>query len=260
MIEVNLMAMITLNQIIYEKYIKTNPNLNNIEYDNDYLYLNGSDFKKVIFSSPNDLSNLPTNCFDITSPKNFLDIVELIVKTESEYHSFKARDKELENKNAQEIFTLYFMPIRNILNKQEINKQDIIMIKNFFEEYNKLIYFNGYLSEKAIFKLNEMSSILNWTLNPENNIPTNYAQQLFRQYITNLNNNEYSVFNQIESSDLGNKSQTKGLALTRTNPKYPNYSNEEDSIFSNKSGILSFVALLYTVINLLIMLVFLAIK
>ena len=255
------MAIETLNYIIYQRHIKTNPNLSAIEYDNDCLYLTNTS-QKINFSSQNDLSIMPTECFNITNPKLFLEIIELNLKTELEYDFFKSKDIELEKKSTKEIFTLYFMPIRNILNKQEINKQDILDIRNFFEEYNKLISYNGYLSETALNKLKEMSSILNWTLKTENYIENNYAQQLLRQYINKLNNNEYATFNQIESTDLDNNSQTneKGLTRTRINPLFPTISSEEEPIFQSKAGFLSFVALSYTVFNLLVMLVAIVIK
>ncbi|MBQ9834264.1 MAG: hypothetical protein IJO33_03640 [Bacilli bacterium] len=256
------MAIETLNHMIYQRHIKNNPNLGAIEYDNDCLYLANPTFKKVVFTSTNDLSSIPTECFNIKSPEIFLDVIELNLKTELEYDFFKAKDIELEKKSGKEIFTLYFMPIRNILNKQEINKQDIIDIRNFFEEYNKLILYNGYLSENALNKLKEMSSILNWTLKAENYIENNYAQQLLRQYINKLNNNEYATFNQIESDDLGNNSQTneKGLARMRINPLFPSSSCDEEPIFQSKTGFLSFAALIYIIFNILVMLVTIAIK
>ncbi|MBQ4583371.1 MAG: hypothetical protein IJA94_00540 [Bacilli bacterium] len=256
------MAINTLNYIIYQRHIKTNPNLSVIEYGNDCLYLTNPTFKKIVFTSPNDLGSVPTECFMINSPKKFLDIIELNLKTDLEFDFFKSKDNELEKKSDKEIFTLYYMPIRNILNKQEIDKKDILIIREFFEEYNKLISYNGYLSHNALNKLKEMSSILNWTLKTENYIENNYAQQLLRQYINKLNNNEYASFNQIESAELSNNSQAneKGLSRIRINPLFPSSSSDEEPIFQSKAGFLSFAALIYIFFNILIMLVAIAIK
>lgn len=256
------MAIETLNYIIYQRHIKTSPYLNVIEYDNDCLYITTPTFKKILLTSTNDLSNIPTECFNLTSPEKFLEIIELNLKIDLEFDFFKAKDSELERKTNKEIFTLYFMPIRNILNKQEINKQDILDIRNFFEEYNKLIFFNGYLAENALNKLKEMSSILNWTLKPENYIQNNYAQQLLRQYVTQLNNNESASFSQIENDDYTTNSQTneKGLARIRVNPLFPTTTSDEEPIFQSKAGFLSFAALVYIIFNLLVMLIAIAIK
>lgn len=257
-IEVNKMALNTLNYIIYQQHIKTNPNLTLIEYDLDYLYLNNP-FKKVVFTSPNDLQNIPMECFNINNPETFLNVLEYNLITDRDFNVFKTKDKELEQKTSKEVYTLYFMHVRNILNKQEINKEDILTIKAFFEEYNKLISYNGYLNQNASSKLNEMSNILNWTLKPENYIETNYAQQLLRQYITNLNNNESTVFNQIENTS-NSQSNEKGFTRTLVNPLFPTSNSEDEPIFSSKAGFLSFAALIYIIFNLLVMLVAIAIK
>ena len=249
------MAALTLNELYYENKIKNDFYLSAISYDGDSLFLavNGQIVKRVPLYSHDDLAKLPIITYKINDPYKFLEVLEINNECEQ---SFDASLEENDDLTKTTQIDRMYLPIRFILIKNQTSEEEDKTIMNFLVTYNKLVNANGYLttSSQAIFK--QMSSVLRWTLNPQNNKPQNNAQLITKDYIQSLNtgnNNQY-----ISLFDQNRGGSEKGTPLVRNNPNAPAITENEFNF--DKAGFFGFFALLYVAFNLLVTLVILAIK
>ena len=248
------MAALTLNQLFYERYIKSNFYLNSISYNEESLYIenNGQIIKQVNLESHDDLAKLPVASYRINDPFLFLDVLEINNECEKTINTSDEDDNDL-TKTVQ--IDRMYLPTRFILIKNQSTEEDDKEVIEFLKTYNKLVNANGYLttSAEAIFK--QMSSVLRWTLEPQNNKPQNNAQLIIKEYIQSLNNGNN---NQFLSSFANNGGMEKGTPLMKTNPNAPSVLSEDYAV--EKYGFLNISVLVLAILNLLVLLVIMAIK
>ena len=247
------MAALTMNELYYNRYIKNSMYLKNIIYEQDRLVYKD---KSVIFKTSNDLANLPVVAYTIDNPFFFLNVLELNLYCNTEYD--RMNEEYDDTLSDEQKVVRHFFPIRNILNKNTIDENDLAMINKFLIVYNNLVVSNGYLEENAVNQFKEMSNILNWTLDDNNLIKNNFAQQKIREYISHLNNGNTGVYINSLNEDTSN-SLDKGVSRVRSNPNAPSVIPDDNKRLNNY-GYLSFFILLYAAFNLLVTLVILAIK
>ena len=248
------MAALTLNRLFYEKYIENDFYLKDISFNDEYLYIAKNDkiIKQVNFYAADDLAKLPIVAFKINDPIKFLETLEINNECEKTFvGALEENDNDLTRTTE---LSRMFLPIRFITIKDISTEEDDKEVMNFLETFNKLVNANGYLTTSASAMFKQMSSVISWSLEPNQLKPNNNAQLIIKEYVNSLNNGTNNNF--IDS--YNNTSGSRGTSKVRTNTKSPSIFDEE--INMEKAGFFSFLAILYIVFNVIVSLVIIAIK
>ena len=200
---------------ILEMYKASNPNLSPITCINNILSYNGINFELGRFRL-NQLN--PETCR--LDAHEFFFLIKIMA--------------DVENNINEEDY--YLFNIEELFNKMVLTELEKEIIKNFIDRYNLLLHYKPHLI-----------GIANKTLNKYQQLINRLNKKSINDGITLLN----ELVTYPEDESLNRRGNGKSRILT--NPDFPNIAPDEEQPYS-KTGFISILLILYSIINAAIIL------